>query len=166
METKTCASCGEEVPTEAMNCRFCMYDFSADAAPKSAGPLKYLAGLAFLALLAALTMVYINAKNLVVTNVLVNEGSEQIIITKNFKDHIETTTIEFNKIERLELVMGGSRFTWEVKVVDLAGTRHLIREDDKPLRSYAETVATIIGKKTSGSPIQVKEVKKLKGFGD
>jgi hypothetical protein len=143
-----------------------MHDFSADDVVKGAGPLKYLAALALLAVLASLTMVYINMKNLVVTNVLVNEGSEQIIITKNFKDHTETTTVDFSKIERLELVMGGSRYTWEVRVVDLAGTTHLIREDDKPLRSYAQHISTVIGKRAGGNPIHVKEIKKLKGFGD
>ena len=165
MDMKTCPSCSEEVPESAVNCRFCMHDFSTDTAPKGGGVLKYLAGLALLAMLAAGTMYYVKTVNLVRPNVLVNEDSAQIVLTKTFQDHIETTTVDFEDVEKLQLVMGAGRFTWEVAVVDRSGARHIINESDSPLGSYVETVSNIIGKKRD-RPVEIEEIKKLKGFGD
>jgi hypothetical protein len=144
-----------------------MHDFSTATASKGGGggALKYLAALAVLALLAAGTMYYVKTVNLVRPNVLVNEDSAQIVLTKTFQDHIETTTVDFEDIEKLQLVMGAGRFTWEVAVVDRSGTRHIINESDSPLGSYVETVSKIIGKKRD-RPVEIEEIKKLKGFGD
>ncbi len=165
MEMKTCPNCSEEVPAAAVNCRFCMHDFTTDAPPAKGGALKYLAGLAILALLAAGTMYYVKNVNLVRPNVLVNQESAQIVLTKTFQDHIETTTVDFEDVEKLQVVMGSGRFTYEVAVIDRSGTRHVINEGDSPLRSYAEHVANVIGKKRD-RPVELEEIKKLKGFGD
>ncbi len=158
METKTCPSCGADVPAVANTCKHCFHDFNA-VVEKKTNPLVIL-----LATLLAMAVVgaglfahkyYYNATE----SIVVDGETKSIVITKVTASKTTTDRIPFANVAKIEHVMGGEKAMYEVVAVTTQGERIIVQQSDKPIRGHAEHVANIVDK-----PFE--EVRNIKGFGD
>ena len=72
----------------------------------------------------------------------------------------ETERVPFDRVAKVEHVMGGEKAMFEVVAVTNDGKRYIIkRSEEKPMQGHAEHVASVIGK-------PMEEVRNIKTFGD
>lgn len=104
MDTKTCPSCGTEVPAVATRCRHCFHDFAEDAKRASTGgPLLLLAAVAGMALLGAGTFWWLS-QSPTDTRILVDGTTRTVQWVEQFQDgRLETDRVSFDDIRRIEL---------------------------------------------------------------
>jgi len=68
--------------------------------------------------------------------------------------------IPFERVAKVEHVMGGEKAMFEVVAVTNDGKRYIIkRSEEQPMQGHAEHVASVIGK-------PMEEVRNIKTFGD
>ncbi len=160
MSTKSCPSCGSEVPAAASRCKHCFHDFSeAPAKSGNAGLLGFLVMLLVMVGIGYGVFFFVNSRA-ATENIVIDEESASIVFTKTFTDHIETERITFDEIAKVEYRIGGQDATFVVRVVTLDGReRNLKLSDDKQLSGYAEHVAHLMEK-------PMVEKKLQRGFGD
>jgi hypothetical protein len=146
MATKTCPSCGADVPVAARRCKECFHDFDEVAAPRSGGPMALLAAVAAMAVLGAATFWYVSS---IPTDlrILVDEGSRSVQWVTQYQDGtLQTDRLAFDDIGKLEYVVtrGGD---FEIRAVTLEGERKVIETDpNKPLQLRAEKYAEMMNK--------------------
>jgi hypothetical protein len=150
MSTKTCPSCGSEVPESATRCKQCFHDFTAvpERAAKRTGPLAVLASVAAMAVVGSVILFYVVSRP-VEERVLVDEDTRSVVWTRKFRNTIETDRLMFDEIAKLEYVRtsdGG----FEVAAVATDGTRHVILQDEeRDLRGEATAYARLMDKPLS-----------------
>lgn len=159
MATKTCPSCGADVPVAATRCKHCFHDFTEEPAKKNHGLTWLLALFAVMLVFGAATLGYVYYNN-AAENIVVDAETHSIVITRTSSQGITTQRIPFDSIAKIEHVMGGKRDMFEVVAVTTDGERYIIqRSDEKPLTGHAEHVAAVVGK-------PYEEVRNIKTFGD
>jgi hypothetical protein len=158
VSTRTCPSCGAEVPTSAARCKHCFHDF-LDAPPKrSSGLILLAASIAIMICAGAGAMYFVLHRQAVKRNVVVDEESASIIWTITSSEGTSTERVPFSDIKEVEFVVGGSRATWEVYAITREGDRKLLNAADQSnLQDYAEHVAALMNTK-------VVEIRNIKDF--
>ncbi len=156
MSTKECPSCGVDVPASASRCKECFHDFTEEPPRRSwAGPLMLLASLAGMAVVGALTLLFIVSAP-VEERILVDEDTQSVVWTRKFRTGVETDRLKFADIVKLEYVIKSSG-GFEVAALTVDGGRRVIQEDRRPLRSEAAQYSELMQK-----PLE--EVDKTRGF--
>ncbi len=156
MSMKECPSCGMDVPVSANRCKECFHDFN-EAPPKRswAGPLMLLASLAGMAVVGALTLLFIVSAP-VEERILVDEDTQSVVWTRKFRTGIETDRLKFADIDKLEYVIQSSG-GFEIVALTSGGDRKVIQEGRRPLRSEAAQYSELMNK-----PLE--EVDETRGF--
>lgn len=158
METKTCPSCGTDVPSVASTCKSCFHDFNA-VVEKKTNPLIVLLGtLVLMSVVGAAAfahLYYYNAQE----NIVVDAETQSIVVTRVTASKTTSDRILFSDVVKVEHVMGGESAMFEVIAVTNTGERVLVQQSDKPIRGHAEHIASIIDK-----PFE--EISTIKTFGD
>lgn len=158
MATKSCPSCSAEVPVEASRCKHCFHDFTEDP-PKKSGPMVLLGFLALMMVLGAATLAYL-FKFQTADRVVVDEETHSIVITHTSRMATDTERVSFDRVVKVEHVMGGEDAMFEVVAVTDDGKRYIVKSSgEKPLTGDAQHIASVIDK-------PYVEVKNIKGFGD
>ena len=145
MSTKTCPSCGEEVPAAANRCKECFHDFTEDAPAKTSGPIILLATLAAMAVVAALTFFVVSQRPLD-QRILVDEETESVVWTTTYRTGPVTERLRWDEIVKIEHVTtsGGAH---EIIALTNTGDRKVIeRSEGNPLRANAEHYAQVMEK--------------------
>jgi len=159
MATKSCPSCGEEVPVVAARCKSCFFDFNEEPEAESSGMLGMLGLLAIMAVIGMGVFWYINTQ-FAAERVVVEESTQTIIITRTSAEKIEATRVPFSDVTRIEYVLGGDTALYEIVAVGANGDRHVVQaSDDKTLDVQAEVVA-----RTMEKPLE--RVKNIKTYAD
>lgn len=141
---KTCPSCGTDVPESAARCKSCFHDFSEDTGPKrSWGPIMLLGTFALMAVIGAFTLAIIVSYPLE-QRILVDEETQSIIFTTQYRGRIETDRIRFDDVKRVEHVERVGEFV--VRAVTEDGDEHTIEVSKQPLEGAAEHYADIMKK--------------------
>lgn len=158
MSTKTCPSCGEDVPVAAPRCKHCFHDFT-ETPKRSNGLVGLLVLIAAMALLGAGTFWFVSNRQ-AQEKILVDEETNSIVFTTKYSDRTETDRVRFDEVANVELLMGGSEATWEVAIVTLSGERRTINlSEDKSLKGYADHISSVMEK-------PLVEKSEARGFGD
>jgi hypothetical protein len=165
MQTKTCPSCMEDVPTVASRCKHCFHDFH-EAPPKKKNGLFGL-----MLLLAAMGMtgagfIYVSNTQIVAqAETKLDSETQQIVITHISKEERKVTKVAYGDVSRVEYVLGGDDYLHEVVIVTNTGERHLIdASKGKPLAGTAEIRATQIGN-ARGTPCPMEKVSNIQTIG-
>ena len=156
METKTCPSCGTEVPVVASRCKTCFHDFDEPAKSTNwAGPIALLVSLAAMMVVAVVTLLWIVSQPQE-QKILVDEGSQSIIWTATYVTGPSTDRLEFKDISRLEYVAHASG-GYEIAAVTHDGGRKIIQESTSPINGEAKKYAAMMDR-----PLQ--EIDNTRGF--
>ncbi|MCK6518064.1 zinc ribbon domain-containing protein [Myxococcota bacterium] len=146
MSTKTCPSCGADVPEAAPRCKHCFHDFT-EVAPRSSSGLMGLLGLIAAMAVAGAAFFYAMRENQASEHIVVDKETTSIIFTTKYADRTETDRISFDDVAKVEMIIGGDIATFEVYVVTLSGESHLVNQSkEKTLRGYAERIASVMDK--------------------
>ena len=159
MATKTCPSCGEEVPVVAARCKSCFYDFNEEPAQNKSGMMGLLVLFAAMALVGMGVFWHLHTQ-VAAERVVVEEETQTIIITRKSAAKTEATRVAFGDVTRVEYVLGGDTALYEIVAVTGDGERHVIQaSDDSPLDVRAEHVS-----RTMEKPLE--RVRNIKTFAD
>ena len=159
MATKSCPSCGEEVPVVATRCKSCFYDFNEQPEAESSGMLGILGLLATMAVIGMGVFWYLHTQ-VAAERVVVEEETQSIIITRKSAAKTEATRVPFSEVTRVEYVLGGDTALYEIVAVGINGDRYVVQaSNDKPLDGRAEHVA-----RTMEKPFE--RVRNVKTFAD
>jgi hypothetical protein len=146
VSTKTCPSCAEVVPAEATRCKHCFHDFGEAEGKKGlrmAGLLAFVLSLLVVGAAALSYVYYFNEA----TNVVVDEETRSIVITRKSASATRTERIAFDTIQKVEHVMGGGDAAFEVVAVLLDGRRYVLKaSNDQPILGDAEHFAAVMEK--------------------
>ena len=146
MSTKTCPSCGADVPEAAPRCKHCFHDFT-EVAPRSSSGLMGLLGLIAAMAVVGAIFFYLMRENQASEHIVVDKETTSIIFTTKYADRTETDRISFNDVAKVEMIVGGDIATFEVYVVTLSGESHMVNQSkEKTLRGYAERIASVMDK--------------------
>ncbi|MFH1464840.1 MAG: hypothetical protein ABIO70_10690 [Pseudomonadota bacterium] len=158
MSTKTCPSCGAEVPTSAARCKHCFHDFAEAPRKRSGGLLLLLFTIAAMVCVGAVAMYYVVHEQAVKRNVVIDEESASIIWTTTSSEGTSTERLRFADIKEIEFVIGGKWATWEVYAVTPTDDHKLLSSSDTgTLEGYAQHIANVMDK-------PVVEIRNLKNF--
>ena len=159
MATKTCPSCAAEVPVAASRCKYCFHDFTEAPPKKKSGLIGLAALLALMAIIGTGTLGYVYYYQ-AAERTVVDQETKSIVITRTTATGTSTERVDFDRVVKVEHVMGGENATFEVVAVTSDGDRVIIKQsDEKPLKGDAEHIASVIGK-------PMEEVRNIKTFGD
>jgi hypothetical protein len=145
VSTKTCPSCGADVPQAATRCKECFHDFVGDA-PKSfnwLGPLFVLGIVAFMTLLGGGVLAFVFVQPLE-EHVLVDDETRSIIWTTKYRTGITTDRLGFDEVASVELLGHGATFT--ITAITTTGERKVITESEESLDGEARIYAKIMDK--------------------
>lgn len=158
MASKTCPSCGAEVPTAANICKHCFHDFN-EVVEKKTNPLVIVLGfLVAMAVVGAAVFAHLYYYN-AAERIVVDAETHSIVVTRTTAAKTTTDRIDFAEVQKIEHVMGGDEAMFEVVAVTSDGQRVVIKTSDAPLKGHAEHIASIVDK-----PLE--EIRNIKGFGD
>lgn len=158
LDYKTCPGCGEEVPSAAPRCKHCFHDFGPEVKPRSRRLVGLFIILAIMAVSGAAVMFYITNFHSVKENVVIDEETKSVVFTRTYADKLESDRLSFNDVEKIESVVGGSK--WEVALLLKNGDRKVInRSVDQNLHPYAVHIAAVMERPL----VQVNEIA---GFGE
>lgn len=144
MATKTCPDCGAEVPTSATRCKECFHDFN-EQRPTKSGPLILLAALAVMSILGALTFWIVSMRPLS-QQILVDESTQAVIFTTNYRSGAVTDRLDWKDIASLEHVTTASGH-FKIVAIKTNGDRVTIQKSpDRALTSDAEHYAKVMDK--------------------
>ena len=114
--------------------------------------------LAIMAVSGAAVMFYITNFHSVKENVVIDEETKSVVFTRTYADKLESDRLSFNDVEKIESVVGGSK--WEVALLLKNGDRKVInRSVDQNLHPYAVHIAAVMERPL----VQVNEIA---GFGE
>ncbi|MBA2320850.1 MAG: hypothetical protein H0V89_06830 [Deltaproteobacteria bacterium] len=145
MTTKTCPSCGTEVPESAQRCKQCFHDFN-ETVPltrRLAGPLVLLGAFAAMAIVAVIALTVILSYP-TEQKILVDEATQSIVTITQYRTRRETTRVKFDDVKNLEHVerMG----EYEIRAITKDGEMTTIERSEQPLEGAAENYASLMGK--------------------
>ncbi|MFT7521328.1 MAG: hypothetical protein ACI9MC_003479 [Kiritimatiellia bacterium] len=145
MATKTCPSCGTDVPSVAKRCRECFHDFTSQHHKPNSNVLLVLLGfLAIASLLGAGTLFAITTFRLD-QKIQVNQESHYIITTTRYVGGISTDRVAFADIASVEHTIVGNGW-YLVVAIKTDGTRMIIEKGKKPRKGIAERYAKVMTK--------------------
>ena len=154
---KSCPNCGLSVPIEAARCKDCFHDFSAHAGKRGNPLVGFLALVFVCALLGAGTMAFVYYNNNS-QSVVVDEETKSIVFTHMYAAGIKTDRVGWDKVMKVEHVIGGDTAMYAVEVLTTDGERLVVHQSpDESLDSYGAHIATLMGK-------PYEEVNKVPGF--
>lgn len=143
MSTKTCPSCGIDVPVSAQRCKECFHDFTSEPARGGAGKgvLIILATLAAMAVVGGGIVQWMSSYPSSIRT-LVNGENKTIQVIEEYQDgHVQTSQVAFEQVARLEYSAGGQGF-FEIVAVTTDGRRVVLNHDPThPLAGDAESYA-------------------------
>lgn len=146
MATKTCPSCGDEVPVVAARCKSCFYDFNEEPEARKSGTMGLLVLFAAMALVGMGVFYYLHTQ-VAAERVVVEAETQTIIITRKSAAKTEATRIDFADVKRLEYVLGGETATYEIVAVTSDDNRYILKaSNDSPLDGPAEQYARTVKK--------------------
>ena len=146
MATKSCPSCGEEVPAVAARCKSCFFDFNEEPEARTSGMIGLLVLFAAMAIVGMGAFWYLHTQ-VAAERVVVEEETHSIIITRKSAAKTEATRVPFSEVTRVEYVLGGETAQFEIIAVSITGERYVIQaSDDRPLDGRAEHVARTMEK--------------------
>jgi hypothetical protein len=147
VRTKTCPSCGAEIPISAARCKHCFHDLAEGPPKRTGGLLLLLCTIAAMVCVGAGVMYFVVHKQAVKRNVVIDEESTSVIWTTTSSQGTSTERLLFSEIKEIESVIGGKRATWEVYAITSEGDRRLLNASDQGnLQGYAEHLAAVMGK--------------------
>lgn len=157
--TKTCPSCGAEVPAAATRCKHCFHDFTAEP-PRKNGLLIILGFLAVMVTIGFGSFAYVFHFT-TADKYLVDAETKSIIVTrKSASNDVTSDRVTFDQVKRIEYVVGGEKSTYEIVAVTNDNDRLIIaRSNDNPLEADATHYGNVMGK-------PVETVKNVSGFGE
>ena len=126
MATKTCPSCGDEVPVVAARCKSCFYALNEEPAANSGGMMGLLVLFAAMAVVGMGVFWYLHTQ-VAAERVVVEEETQTIIITRKSAAKTEATRVAFGDVTRVEYVLGGDTALYEIVAVTGNGERHVIQ---------------------------------------
>lgn len=146
METKTCPSCGTEVPVVASRCKTCFHDFNEAPPRRSGGPMALLAAFAAMAVVGGAALYWVSVQP-TDQRILVDGPSRSVQWVKQFSDgRLETDRVSFDDIAKLEYVITTTG-EHEIVAITLEGDRKVIEHDaDQALQLRAKTYAELMDK--------------------
>ncbi len=158
MSKKDCPSCGAQVPVEAHRCKHCFHDFS-ETPKRKTGPVVFLGFVAAM-MCAGAGLTWYNYQEQALDRILVDPETRSIVVARKTAETMDSERVGFDRIEKVEHVMGGEESMFEVVAVTLEGQRYVVQSsDERPLTIAAQQIAQVIGK-------PLVEVNKVKGFGN
>jgi hypothetical protein len=143
-DVKNCPSCGAEVPASATRCKDCFHDFTASKKTSYAGPLLVLASIAGMTFVATIVFAIV-AMMPTDQRILVDEGTQSVVITTKYRTSVETERIAFSDIIKVEHVASGGEYQIVV-VTDDAERKTIMSSRKEPLYSEAEKYAKVMNK--------------------
>ena len=145
MSTKTCPSCGADVPQAATRCKECFHDFSAEGQKSFnwIGPLFVLGIVAVMTLLLGGVLAFVFVQPLE-EHVLVDDETDSIIWTTKYRTGVTTDRLPFDQVASIEHAGHGATFT--VTAVTTTGDRKVVTESTQPLDAEARGWAKLMGK--------------------
>lgn len=148
MSTKTCPSCGTDVPVSAQRCKDCFHDFTAEPQRGSGGRgiLILLATLAAMAVAGAWIVSWMSSFPTSIRT-LVNGENNTVQVIQQFQDgRVQTDQVTFDQVAKIEYSAGGLGY-FELTAVTTDGRRLTLAHDaTKPLGAEAESYSKRIGK--------------------
>lgn len=145
MDTKTCPSCGTEVPTAATRCKTCFHDFTEEPV-RNGSPVALLVALALAVVIAAGAFWYVSQ---IPTDkrILVDQETQTIQwITQYSGDRLKTDRVKFAEIAKIEHVVTSSG-AYQIVAVTQGGERKVVEEDrSKSLALQAQKYADLMKK--------------------
>jgi ribosomal protein L40E len=146
LNTKSCPSCGADVPTVAKRCRECFHDFRPDTEPKPGSNvlLMLLGFLGVMAVLGALTLGTITSFPLD-QKVQVAGETKYIIVTTQYVSGLRTERVPFAKVREIEHIIVGNG-TFEVLAHLDDGGSLLLTRSKKSRKGDAEAYAAVMDK--------------------
>jgi ribosomal protein L40E len=147
VSTKTCPSCGAEVPVAAARCKHCFHEFGVLPKRKVSGLLVAAITLAAMALTGAGTMYWIVHHQAVRRNVVIDQETHSVVWTATSSMGTKTDRLPWDEIKEIEIVTGGSTATWEVYANTTGGERRILNASNEgSLVGYSEHVSQLMGK--------------------
>lgn len=148
MATKTCPSCGAEVPTAAARCKHCFFDFSAEGSEAKRG--NAIVGL--LAFILVLLLIGLGTSRLLLDfqkaeKVIVDEETKSIVYTRTSATGTETERVNFSKVAKVQHVVGGEGAMYTVIAVGTDGKNYLLKlSSSESLAGDAAHMAALMDK--------------------
>lgn len=146
MQTKTCPSCGAEVPAAASRCRECLHDFDEPVRKAGGGAMPLLIAVAAMAIVGAATFWYLSQQP-TDQRILVDEESHTIQWVTRYQDgKLSTDRLPFSDVEKVVYVVT-STGSHEIYAVTRTGERKLIQQHpDRNLQLDAQNYADVMDK--------------------
>jgi hypothetical protein len=105
-------------------------------------------------------LTWYNYQEQALDRILVDPETRSIVVARKTAETMDSERVGFDRIEKVEHVMGGEESMFEVVAVTLDGNRYVVQSsDERPLTIAAQQIAQVIGK-------PLVEVNKVKGFGN
>lgn len=148
MATKTCPSCGADVPIVASRCKHCFFDFTADAAEtKKSSAIVGLLGFIFVLLLIGAVTAGSLADSQRAEKVIIDQETKSIVYTRTSATGTETERVNFEQVQKVKHIVGGKDALYEVIAVGTNGKEYRLKlSPDKNLSGDGEHIAKIMGK--------------------
>ena len=148
MQTKTCPSCGAEVPSAAARCKHCFYDFSAEGAQsKSGNALVGLLSFILVLLLIGLGTSYYLLGYQKAEKVIVDQETKSVVYTRTSSTGTETERVPFAIIQKVQHVIGGDQAMYKVVAKGTNGKDYLLKMSTSDnLAGDAAHMAGLMGK--------------------
>lgn len=148
MATKTCPSCGADVPVVASRCKHCFFDFTADTAEsKKSNAIVGLLGFIFVLLLIGAGTAYSLAGSQKAEKVIIDQETKSIIYTRTSATGTETERVNFDQIEKVKHIIGGEDAMYEVIAVGRDGKDYRLKlSPDQNLNGDGAHLAKIMNK--------------------
>jgi hypothetical protein len=155
---KDCPSCGAEVPVEAFRCKHCFHDLHEQPRTRS-GPVVFLGFVAAMMVVGA-GITWYNYNSQSSDRVVVDQETRTFVVATKSPTGMTSERVSFDKVEKLEHVLGGEEAAFELVAVTLDGKRYILqRSEERPLTIPAQHFSAVIGK-------PLVEVRNFKGFGE
>ena len=137
--SKVCPSCGNASPSYAVLCKHCRYDFKEASTPKKF-PLGISVSFLVLGLVALLLTRHLATSHIQQRFVLDVE-TKSIVIAESTKDGTSVERLPFEKVEKLEHVIGGEEAKYEIVAVVDNGDRLILNKADASLKMSAKAMS-------------------------
>ncbi len=148
MASKTCPSCGAEVPSAAARCKHCFFDFSGEGAEAKRGnAIVGLLGFIFVLLLIGLGTSYYLLGYQKAEKVIVDEETKSIVYTRTSATGTETERVRFDRVAKVQHVIGGDDAMYTVIALASDGKEYLLKlSTSKSLAGDAAHMAALMDK--------------------
>lgn len=151
MDTKTCPSCGADVPRVAKRCRECFHDLRDKSSGSASGGSSAMNGLLILVgALGIMSVLAAVALGTIVSfpldaKIQVNKESQYVIITRQYVSGIKSERVAFSDIVAVKHVIA-SAGVFKIVAIQSSGSELVIAQADRSLKGDAEKYAEVMDK--------------------